>query len=156
MNKEKSLLVQLELVWWVFTALVAFAFVFPITSKIANYPFLLLNIIFILIFLTFGRYFLFLKHTFLAKRQKMKMVVFLLCIPLLMFLVNQLNIFQTLVVERGVESFIRDIPYGDQFSLANYIFKEMQFFGVGAIIVSILLPFRLLLSIWRVRNRGTV
>ena len=92
----------------------------------------------------------------MAKQQKMKMVVFVLCIPLLMYLVNQLNIFQTSVVERGIESFIRDIPYNDQFSLANYIFKEMQFFGVGAIIVAILLPFRLLISIWRVRNRGTV
>ena len=156
MKKQKSLLAQLELVWWIFTIIAAFAFIFPITSKIASYPFLTINIIFILVFLTFGRYFLFLKHTFLAKRQKIKMVVFVLCIPLLMFLVNQLNLFQTAVVERGVESFIRDIPYDDQFSLANYIFKEMQFFGVGAIIVSILLPFRLLLSIWRVRNRGTV
>ena len=156
MDKQKSLATQLELVWWIFTGIVVFAFLFPITSKISNYPFMMINIIFIVVFLTLGRYFLFLKHTFLAKEQKIKMIVFLLCIPLLMFLVNQLNVFQTSVVERGIESFIRDIPYDDQFSLANYIFKEMQFFGVGAIIVAILLPFRLLLSIWRVRNRGTV
>ena len=156
MDKQKSLIAQLELVWWIFTAVIAFAFTFPITSKISNYPFLLTNIIFIVVFLTFGRYFLFLKHTFLAKQQKIKMGVFVFCIPLLMYLVNELNLFQTSVVERGIESFIRDIPYDDQFSLANYIFKEMQFFGVGSIILAILLPFRLLLSIWRVRNRGTV
>jgi len=156
MDKQKSLIAQLEFVWWIFTAIVAFVFIFPITSKITNYPFLMTNIIFIVVFLTFGRYFLFLKHTFLAKQQKLKMVIFVLCIPLVSYLVNQLNIFQTSVVERGIESFIREIPYDDQFSLANYIFKEMQFFGVGAIIVAILLPFRLLLSIWRVRNRGTV
>ena len=156
MDKQKSLIAQLELVWWIFTAVVAFAFIFPITSKIANYPFLMSNIIFIVVFLTLGRYFLFLKHTFLAKQQKIKMVIFVLCIPLIGYLVNQLNLFQTSVVERGIESFIREIPYEDQFSLANYIFKEMNFFGVGAIIVAILLPFRLLLSIWRVRNRGTV
>ena len=81
MDKQKSLIAQLELVWWIFTAVVAFAFIFPITSKIANYPFLMSNIIFIVVFLTLGRYFLFLKHTFLAKQQKIKMVIFVLCIP---------------------------------------------------------------------------
>jgi len=32
----------------------------------------------------------------------------------------------------------------------------MIFFGVGGIITGIILPFRMIISLWRMRNKGTV
>ena len=43
-----------------------------------------------------------------------------------------------------------------QTSLINYIKNEMIFFGVGSIITGIILPFRMIISLWRMRNKGTV
>jgi hypothetical protein len=40
--------------------------------------------------------------------------------------------------------------------MTQYIRSEFLFFGVGSVIVSILLPFRMIISVWRTKNKGTV
>jgi hypothetical protein len=48
------------------------------------------------------------------------------------------------------------LPYDKRDSMIAYIRNQMFFFGMGSILSCVLLPFRLILSIWRGRNRGTV
>jgi len=38
----------------------------------------------------------------------------------------------------------------------NYIKHEMIFFGMGSLITGVLLPIRMVRSLWRMRNTGTV
>lgn len=44
----------------------------------------------------------------------------------------------------------------EQYKMGDYIRNEMVFFGVASLTTTFLLPTRMILSIWRVRNRGTV
>ncbi|MEM9918849.1 MAG: hypothetical protein AAF990_12180 [Bacteroidota bacterium] len=156
MTQQSSLAYQLELVWWFFTFLLAAAILYPILSKINDYPFLMANIVFIIIFVTFTRYVFLLRHTFLARRQWLKAIVLVLCLPILFYLVNQLNYFQTYLDEQGLESFMGALPIKGQEALGSFIRNEMLLFGVGSIFAAVLLPLRMILSIWRTHNRGTV
>ncbi len=148
--------VQLELYFWLFTLLVTAAVMLPILTSVPGYPFTFVNIVYVIVAITMTRYLFLLKHTFLAKRQSLKVVVVFLCIPLIFYLVQNLNYFQTYLDEEGPEAIIGKLAYTEQQNLLVYIRSELLLFGVMSIISSVLLPFRLVLSVWRTRNRGPV
>ncbi|MDB4538888.1 hypothetical protein OAG16_04095 [Saprospiraceae bacterium] len=156
MNKEQSLTLKMELVWWILTAVIAFAVLFPIMKSVDKYPFLFPNLVFIVVFITFTRYIFLLKHTILANRQLLKVIIFFLCLPLFTYLVNELTSVRTFLDERGIDSLVKNLNYDRHWSFANYVKTEMYFFGAASLVVTALLPLRLLLSVWRNRNRGTV
>lgn len=147
---------QLELFFWVFTFIIAAAVLLPILTTLNTYKFWLPNIVFVVTAITMTRYLFLLKHTFLAQRQPLKVVVVFLCIPLVFYLVQELNYFQTFLDEEGPEAIVGSGAYGAQANLMTYIRSELILFGVAAVISSVALPFRLLVSVWRTRNRGTV
>ena len=72
MNREQSLHFRLEIIWWIFTLILAAGILYPILREVDDYPFLVINIIFVIVFVTFTRYIFLLKHTFLAKQQLIK------------------------------------------------------------------------------------
>ena len=156
-NHRQQLTLRLELIWWVLTAVVVLGVLFPIYAKVgAAYPFYGENILFIVVFITFTRFIFLLRHSFLADWEKVK-ILLVMVTPLLIFLlINQLNFFQTFLDEQGVESFLTGGSIVDQEAMRRYISAEMLLFGVGSLVATVLLPFRLIVSIWRVRNRGTV
>src|SRR5690606_24809225 len=139
-----------------FTLILVAGVLYPILSKTDDYPFLAVNIVFIVVFVTFTRYIFLLKHTFLAKQQLLKIGIVLISIPVIFMLIHQINIFQTFLDENGIEGLAGDLPFGQREKVAKFIRAEMLFFGVGSVISSILLPIRLVVSVWRTRNRGTV
>jgi dipeptide/tripeptide permease len=158
MSKQmnKASLIQLEILWWLITLLVLAAVLLPIYFNIGNFPFYGLNIAVIICFITLARYIFLLPYTFLARRETLKIIIVFLCIPLVFFLVQELNYFQTFIDERGVESLVGKRPANKQMQWVYFIQNEMLLFGVGAVITAVILPFRLILSVWRGRNRGTV
>ncbi len=156
MNNKEGLSFKLELVWWVFTIILIIGILFPIVSKIDNYPFLITNILYIVIFVTFTRYIFLLKHTFLSHRQVLKPILIILSIPLFFYLVSELNYFQTYLDEKGIDSFLGEISYENRPRIASFIRNEMILFGVGSIITTVLFPLRMILSLWRWKNRDTV
>ncbi|MEO1518929.1 MAG: hypothetical protein AAFV95_28190 [Bacteroidota bacterium] len=78
------------------------------------------------------------------------------CLPLFFYLINELNFFQTYLDEQGLETFMASLSTDSQLKLASFIRNEMLLFGVGSIFSTILLPLRLIISIWRTHNKGTV
>lgn len=156
MNREKSLHFRLEVIWWIFTIIFAAGVTYPVISKVKNYPFLMVNIIFIIVFITFTRYIFLLKHTFLAKQQILKTAIVLISVPVIFMLINQINLFQTFLDENGFDGLVGDLPFGEREAVAKFIRAEMLFFGVGSVISAILLSIRFVISVWRVKNRGTV
>lgn len=156
MEKQKSLEIRMELLWWAFTAIVAVVVLFPVIQHVDNYPFLIPNIIFIIVFITFARYIFLLKYTFLANRQVLKVIIFFLCLPLIFYLVQEINAARGYLDENGIDNLVKNLPYEKHWGFASYIKTQMNFFGAASLMVTILLPFRLLISIWRNRNRGTV
>lgn len=156
MTQSKNLATRLELIWWVVTAIVIVGALFPVYRTLDGYPFLLVNISFIVIFITLTRYIFLLKHTFLAKRQRLKVVLLFLCIPLAFYLIDQINHFRAFLDEDRFEPFVKDLPILTRSQILQYITAEYLFFSVGALISTIVFPFRMLISVWRTRNRGTV
>jgi len=157
-DQQFRLKITLEVIWWIATALIVLAVLFPITSVFKNYPFLQANIIFIVIFITFSRYIFFLKNTFLARLSWLKVILLIGCIPFLFFLISQFYNFQTFIDEEGTQSLFslkylkEQVPIKNQESLGAYIRTETIFFAVGSIITTLLMPFRMILSLWRTYN----
>ena len=156
MNREQSLHFRLEIIWWIFTLVLVAGVLYPILTKVVDYPFLVINVIFIIVFITFTRYIFLLKYTFLAKLQLVKIAFVLISVPIIFMLIHQINIFQTFLDEYGVEGLVGDLPFGKREPIAKFIRAEMLFFGVGSVISTIILSVRLVVSVWRTRNKGTV
>ncbi|MEY3367318.1 MAG: hypothetical protein RI973_473 [Bacteroidota bacterium] len=156
MNAHNRLMLRLELVWWLVTLVTLAAVLFPVYSSGVVYPFWLNNTVFILVVVTFFRFIFLLKFTLIAYLQWAKVVFLFLCIPLAIYLVNSLHAFQLYVDEEGLMGIFATLPAERQQQLAGYVRAEMIFFGVGAILSAVILPFRMLISFWRTHNHGTV
>ena len=144
--------ITLELLWWLVTLIVAAAILFPILSNLDNYPFFKSNLVFIVVFITLTRYVFLLKHTILAKAELIKVGIVLVSVPFIFLLIEGLSNFQNYLDEEGLDKFMPLMNLEKQQDMINYIKSEMLFFGVGAIIVAILFPFRMIISIWKNRN----
>jgi len=156
MEDKKGLYLKLELIWWIFTLILIVGVLYPILTKLSNYPFLMINIIFILVFVTFTRYVFLLKHTFIAKKQVLKIILIILCLPVILYVINGINGFQTFIDEQGISTIVGELPYEQQESMMSYIRSLLVFFGVGAVIATVAFAIRLLISVWQYRNRGKV
>jgi len=121
---------------------------------ITNYPFWWTNVLFIVTFITLTRYVFLLRHTFLAKQQKLKVVLFFLSIPIVFFLISQVHYFQSFLDEQGVESFLGNMTLDKRNNMANFVRTQMMLFGIGSVVVAVIFPFRMLFSVWTYRNRG--
>ena len=153
MNKKSVL----ELVWWLATGVILLLFLLPILTYVGDrYPFYLPNVILIIIFITFTRYIFLLKHTFVAHRRWLKLILIFLPIPLFFFTMDTLYNFQDFI-DRGIHiNMLSHLGPDLAMDIAKYIKYQYIFFGAGSIIVIFLLPVRMIVSIWRSINKGTV
>lgn len=142
-----------EIFWWIVTGIITLAVLFPIISA-GRYEFTLPNAVLIAAFITITRYMFLLKNTFLSPLQWLKAAMILLAPIIAFLLINEINKFQTFLDEYGWEAVISNGAAVEKEGLSKYIYSEMLFFGVGSVIGSFLLPIRMVISIWRVRNLG--
>lgn len=154
-NKSTNLQIRLELIWWAITAVTAIAVLFPIYKTKTDYPFYISNILFVVATITLTRYIFLLKHTFLAKRQWLKVIVAVACIPLFLYLMKELNFFQKIAGDIGLEEMFDHLSLSGQSTMSKYVRTEMLFFGTASVITAALMPFRMIISFWRTHNRGT-
>lgn len=156
MEKRDSLVAQLEVVWWVVTALVVVAVLYPIHRAMYVWPFQAWNIGFIVALITLSRYIFLLPYTFVAKRQVLKIALLLLMFPLTFILISGLNGFLTYIEEHTWDALTGHLPGESRMSMESYIWGEMLFFGSGSVIAAPVFAARLMRSIWMLRNRGEV
>ena len=145
----------LEILFWAFTALVAGIVLLPIINEVEGYPFFFINVVYIVTAITVTRYLFLLPHTFLAHRQVLKIALVFLCIPFVFYLIQELNHFQVFIDEEGLDALVGNLPYRRRNNMVDYIRSQMILFATGSIISSVAFPFRLIVSVWRTRNRGT-
>lgn len=160
---RRSLLLRLELVWWLITAVIAYFVLSPILQRFAHYPFLWINVFYIAVLVAYSRHIFLLKHTFLAdapSRFKVGMIFF--SIPLIAFNMQMLWEFQTYIDNGGHDTLFEHLKPSQPLDalgrqkLLDYIYTEMFFFGVGSIVVGLLLPLRMVIAIFRRKHRGTI
>ena len=60
------------------------------------------------------------------------------------------------IEEKTWEPLTGHLPLDDKKSIEHYMWTEMLFFGAGSIIAAPVFAIRMMLSIWRTHNRGTV
>lgn len=147
---------QLELLWWVATFLIALLFCVPILLKISSFSYLPILIVFIVLAVTFTRYIFFLKHTFLAHRQILKVALFIITIPVIFLLIEQVNGFISYVDTGEIMEEMKFLQFDAIKRLRKYIITVTMFFGVSAVISTIAFGFRMIQSVWLLRNRGRV
>lgn len=156
MPSANNLYQRFEFLWWVITILITGAVLAPVIIEVKDYPFYLLNVLFIITFLTLTRYIFLLHLTFLAKRKRLKVALVFLSIPFIFYLIEQLNGFQDFLDTESAIVLVESLPVESQVGMAFYIQNQMLLFGVGSIISAVLFPIRLIVSVWRNYNKGTV
>lgn len=145
-----------ELTWWLITLVLCVIFLYPIYSAIGEqYLFYLDNVIFIILFVTGFRWIFFTKYHWFAEMNKVKLVMIFLTIPLLMYLIGSLWDFQAYLDEYGMYTMMEELHTDHQRSLSRYIKTEMIFNWIGATICFVAFPFKMLRSIWMLKNRNT-
>lgn len=151
----KSIL-KLELVWFAFTFIVMSLVMIPIWRSVPEFPFHTYNIIFIIVAITIVRHIFLLKHTTIAKSIPIKLVIIFLTIPALVLLIDGLAEFQSFLDYEGYESFLGHLSTDRIVSMGNYIRTEYFIFGVTSVLSTAILFLRMIISIFRQLNRGTV
>lgn len=144
-----------ELIWWVISFLACCLILLPIYNNVEDYQFYAYNILFIMTFFTFLRYVFLLHQTPMIYNTATKLIIAVLCIPLLFILFQGFYLYQAAVNEYGPEDYFNIRVGSEPIRAVQYIHSEMVFFAVGAIIVSTMMPFRMLMSVWKTKNRGT-
>lgn len=142
----------IELIWFAVTAVVVCLVILPIRLEIYGFPFEKANIYFIAVFITFLRWLLLLKTTPFHKIQAFKVILGIVSIWIMLYSIRQFGIFQNFLDEKGIQTITAHLSESRQIALAKYIPSEFIFFAVGSIIVCLMMPFRMLISVWRTYN----
>jgi hypothetical protein len=152
MTKNKILL---EAIWWLITAVIVVVVMYPIWTDFPAYRFNAVNIANIVVFTTFTRYTFFLKYTFLAPLQYAKIAFVLFTVMIVATLMTQIQSFNVWIDGGDPETLLESVGKADiREWLLHYIKNEFLFFVVGAIVSALFLSIRLIISVWRLRNRG--
>lgn len=145
-----------ELLWWIITAIITIMVLYPVWLNTKGFPFFIENTILIVVFITFARYIFFLPISFIARTKWIKVIIIGTAVFLVFILSTALGDFRNFMDEEGLQTLVSHLHVTRQTSIINYIKNEMIFFGVGSIITAILLPIRMIISLWRMRNSGRV
>ena len=136
--------------------LVSLLVLLPILSQIENYHFLYDNLFFILISLYLFKHSFFIRYSFFARIQWVKILFFFLCIPIIFKTVEKINYFITYIDENTFESLFPGRGIQAIERMGNYIYTEMLFFGTLALVITLYFAYRMIVSTWRFRNKGVV
>jgi hypothetical protein len=151
------MILLLEAVWWLVTAIIVGVVMYPIWTDFPDFRFNVVNIVNIIAFVTFTRYTFFLKYTFLAKLEKAKIAFILFTLMIVILIMTQIQSFNVWIDGGDPDVLLSSVGKANmRESLLNYIKSEFLFFLIGAIIAAIALGGRLMVSVWRLRNRGQV
>ena len=116
------------------------------------YPFYIENIVSIIIFLSFTKYIFLLRFTPFSRMKWVKFAAVFLCIPVFLLLIDNLFDFQRFLDENGTVSFFKGSTDLADYNFGRFIRYQFILFTVGSLVSTVLLPVRLIISFWRVRN----
>jgi hypothetical protein len=145
-----------ELIWWLITACVAVAILYPITSQI-DYIFFNINFIFIFITLTYFRWTLFIRTLPFLQPVAIRFILFVINAVLILVFAQQEQKFLGFIDNFYVEDFgfIKQgvIMYDDvKERFFKYLYNEIVFFNTGAIVMCLLFNLRLIVAWWQLYN----
>jgi len=145
-----------ELTWWLITACVAVAVLYPINSQI-DYIYYNINFVFIFITLTYFRWTLFIRSLPFLQPVGVRFALFLLNVVLVVFFAQQEQKFLSFIDNFYVEDFgfIKQgvIMFDDvKERFFKYLYNEIVLFNTGAIVMAIVFNLRLIVAWWQLYN----
>ena len=146
----------IEAVWMLISLVIAFVVVLPVFMYGVAFPYMKMNLMFVTGFITFSRWLFLWKFTPYAWYKIWKLALIFLMIPVIFIGINQFYDFRLFLDEIGLQELLSDFNENEQYSLSLYIRSEMIFFGTAFIISAILVPFKMIWSIWKQYNRNEV
>lgn len=152
MENQQKLRLWLEIVWLLATVVVVVAVIWPIRQVTANYPFLWMNVGFIVAAITFARYVFFMKHTLIAKAQRTKIVLTILVLPVILTAIGFVNHFITWIAENDFTPIFGHLADEKRAAMERFTWNEMVFFGVATVVGGGAFLVRLIISLWRTHN----
>jgi hypothetical protein len=156
MGNKNALLFKIEILWWFIAAFFATILLLPIQLQLPSFPHLWLNALMAVSFIILTRHIFFLRYTFIGKLQYLKIALFFISIPFVFFLIERLNMLQVYINEGHLFTDLEVLPYAKQLKLEVYIRTEILLITTATIIAAVIFAFRMLVSVWRYRNRGTI
>jgi hypothetical protein len=144
---------KVELLAWLIVLILCLLVLGPVYLRTGiHYQFYIENGISMLVFLTFTRLLFLLSFTPYARNKAFKFVFIFLPIPLIMFLVDNLYDFQRFLDEEGTIAFFKGGFEMSDYNFGKFIKYQYLFFTTGAIVASLLMPVRMIVSFWRLYN----
>ena len=149
-----ALKIKAELLFLMITILVCITIMWPIYKEYeTKYLFYNYNISFIILFVTLTRYIFLLRYTPFSHYKPIKIGLIFICIPLFLFLIDGMYEFQRFLDEEGFESISQSLHSQN---MAKYTRYQYLFFATGALVTLFMTPFRMIISLWRQHNKGTI
>lgn len=138
---------------WIFLTAVVLAVVgLPLWTAEIDFPFWGKLITFVLVLMIGIRYTFFLRHSWLASQQWIKVGLFVVGIWGTFLLINEIHDFRVFADEVGLETLLGHLPEAKHQRMYGYIHAVMLFFGIASVIATVVLMLRLLISVWRWHN----
>ncbi len=137
-----------EASWWAFALVLAGMVVLPIYSTVPDFPFYVPNFIYVVTAVTLTRYLFLLHVSWLRDQLLLQAAIAMVLIPLVFYMVQAFNAFVIYFDERGPDILIRSLDPELGRTIDSYMHAEYRFFGVWAIVASIVMPFRLIYNAW--------
>jgi hypothetical protein len=138
---------------YLFVAGVIALFILPVYNVAdTKYRFYIENMVAIAVFFSFTKYIFLLKYSPFARIKWLKFSIVFLCIPLMMYLIGSLYDFQKFLDEEGIASVLVHTADMSNYNFGKFIRYQFIFFTTGAIVVTFLMPVRMIISFWRTYN----
>lgn len=150
-NKVNLLHLLRELLWLGITAMVTYALLYPITSKL-DFIYWKVNVFFIFITLTYFRWSVTFKSLIFLKPSLIRFLLFTVNLSLFIYighnLLKVIGIADNFYIEDF--GFPKVIIYEDmKRELFDYLYKELVFFGSAALVTLSAFQLRLIISYWQ-------
>lgn len=151
-NKVRIYQIFQEALWWVITAAVCYAVIFPIQQKI-NFYYWFENVFFVVAGITSIRYFLFFNSLFFLQNAWVRFLFFTLNFVLWVYALNryemmlQMHDFYDITFFGSMK---KALSNKEQTQLLAFIYKEILLVGFVALLGIALLNLRFVGSYWRV------
>ena len=142
-----------ELLWTAITAMVIYAILYPITSKL-DFIYWKMNTFFIFIALTYFRWSVTFRSLPFLRPSIIRFVLFAVNLSLFIYIMYNLQKFIGLADNFFIEDFgfpkMNVIIYEDvKRELFDYLYKELVLFGTGALVMLSAFQVRLIISYWQ-------
>jgi hypothetical protein len=142
-----------EILFIIITVIIAYLLMTPVINNMINFNFIEVNYFCIILFLMYSRYIFLLKLTPFSHSPWIKLIFIFTSIPILFYLTDEFFDFTKMLDEEGIYSKVNTDSYDQVFIIGDYVKFEFLFFLIGAFITTIIIPIRMIISIYRVYNK---